>query len=169
MTSVSIFTERGDNVGCQVPISFRCERQRRLFCRATRLILLSTAHVFVGLLKEVSLKMYQSHECLVGNRLEGLSPLFSSSYFSSSSSSLPADALSPSHAHTPRALIIRGGLLIFVTYSGCRWPACSPALIENLQMKPGSGCSDPAEQSTGSEQCRTLEVACFFSVYFFSI
>lgn len=64
-------------------------------------------------------------------------------------------------------LIIRSGLLIFVTYSGCRWPACSPALIENLQMKPGSGCSDPAEQSTGSEQCRTLEVACFFSVFFF--
>lgn len=23
-------------------------------------------------------------------------------------------------------------------------------------MKPGSGCSDPAEQSTGSEQCRTF-------------
>lgn len=29
-------------------------------------------------------------------------------------------------------------------------------------MKLGSGCSDPAEQSTGSERCRTLEAACFF-------
>ena len=48
--------------------------------------------------------------------------------------------LQPSHwasaVHIPRVLIIRGRPLIFVIHSGCRCPACTLALIENLQMRP---------------------------------
>lgn len=161
MTAVPIFTAGwgGDNVEHPVLINFRCERQRRLFLpRTTSHILLPAAQVFAALFKVVSPKMNQSHDRLVGNTLDLLSP--------PDLPSLPADALSPSHAHTPRALIISDGLLIFVTYSGRCSPACSPALIENLQMKLGSGCSDPTLQSTGSEQRRTLEAACLFCCCF---
>lgn len=80
---------------------------------------------------------------------------------------------------TPRVLIIRGRLRIFVIHSHCRFPAHTPALIENLQMKPGefrllcpqlltqwySRLSEPVSQSrewhTGGELFKSVQQIMF--------
>lgn len=130
--------------------------------RTTSRILLSAAQVFVGLLEVASLKVNQSDE-IVGSRLDPLSrplprpppppwqlmPWVPAMLTHPGRSSLEAGCWSSLHIQAAAALL------------------AIQLLIENLQMKLGSGCSDPAEQCTGSEPCRTLEAAWFFCFLFY--